>query len=137
MQGGHAVDRVRADDGEVGHAEGFGAVLVDEGEHSFLVIVAGPLRLDRLHEAPIDLENDLSVARQHLVEERQTPLFQRLGEKRVVGVAEGAGDDSPGVGPVELLLVHEDALKLGDGHGRVGVVELDGNLVGEVVPGIS
>lgn len=30
--------------------------------------------------------------------------------------------------PVELLDVHKDPHQLGDGHGRVGVVQLDGNL---------
>lgn len=30
--------------------------------------------------------------------------------------------------PVQLLDVHKDSHQLGDGHGRVGVIQLDGNL---------
>ena len=59
VEGGHAVDRVGADDGEVGHAHEFFAVLVDEGAGAFLVVVAGPLELDRLHETGVDVVDDL------------------------------------------------------------------------------
>ena len=31
-------------------------------------------------------------------------------------------------GPVQLLNVHQDPHQLGDGHGRVGVIQLDGYL---------
>ncbi len=137
MQRGHAVDRVRADHGEVGHAEGLAAALVHEGADAFLVVVAGPLRLDALHEAAVDLENDLGVARQHAGEKRHGPLLQRLGEQRVVGVAEGQLHDGPGGVPAELLLIDKDALELGDGHRGMGVVQLHRDLGGEVFPGVA
>src|SRR3712207_8323725 len=46
-------------------------------------------------------------------------------------VAEGGLGDGEGLVPLQVLLVHEDAHQLGHGDGRVGVVELDGRLVGE------
>lgn len=39
----------------------------------------------------------------------------------MVGVEEDVGDDRPGLLPVEVLLVKEDAHQLGDGKGRVGL----------------
>jgi hypothetical protein len=47
----------------------------------------------------------------------------------------GGHNNVPGNIPLQLLEVDEDALKLDDGQGRVGVVELDGNLLGELLPG--
>ena len=52
----------------------------------------------------------------------------------MIGVAEGGGDNRPRVVPSELLLVDEDALKLGDRDRGVRVVELDGDRLGEVFP---
>lgn len=34
----------------------------------------------------------------------------------------------PHIIPCQLLLVHQDPHQLGNGHGRVGVIQLDGHL---------
>ena len=137
MERGDAVDGVRADDREIGHAEGFRAAFFDERENGFLGVVAGPLGFDDLHETAVDLVDDLGVAREDAGEERHAPLFESLGEQRVVGVAEGRGDDGPGVFPGEIMLVEEDADELGDGDGGVRVVELHGDFGVEVLPGVA
>ena len=59
VERGHAVYGVTAGDGEVGHAYGFVAMFVDERAGAFFVVVARPLELDLLHQATIDVENDL------------------------------------------------------------------------------
>ena len=64
------------------------------------------------------------------LEELDRPLLQGLGQQRVVGVGQGADGQVPRLVPAELGLVEQDAHQLGDGHRRVGVVELDGDLVG-------
>lgn len=40
----------------------------------------------------------------------------------------------PGLIPSEPLEVEQDALQLDDGEGRVGIIELDSDLVGELGP---
>ena len=133
MEGGDAVDGVGADDGEVGHADLAGGGFLDERHAGDAVLVAGEARGDLAQEAAVDLEDDLEVAGQDAFEEADGPAFEGLGHEGVVGVAEGAGDDGPGVVPLEALVVEEDAHELGDGEGGMGVVELDGDLVGEGV----
>ena len=52
----------------------------------------------------------------------------------MVGVREGAPCDVPRLVPPQPCLVEQDAHQLGNGHRRMGVVELDGGLLGEIAP---
>lgn len=47
----------------------------------------------------------------------------------MVGVAEGSGDNSPGLIEVDAFLVDEDALQLDNSQGRMGIVELNGDVM--------
>ena len=73
------------------------------------------------------------MARQQPTEQGQRPALERLGQQGVVGVAEGVGGDVPGLVPAEAVLVDEQAHELGDADRGVGVVELDGPLLVEVM----
>ena len=74
------------------------------------------------------------MAGQQTSENLRGPDFQRLRQDGVVGVGEDSLGDSPGILPLHTLVVDQDAHQLGDGHGRMGVVELDGDLVRQVFP---
>ena len=131
VQGGHAVDRVRGHHGEIGHADfAHGAFLNERHPHN-AVVVARIARGDFAQEAAVDFVDDLQVARQNALEEFNGPALQRLGHEGVVGVAEGAQDNAPCVVPLQMLLIQQQAHQLGSGEGGVGIVELDGHLVGE------
>ena len=52
----------------------------------------------------------------------------------MVGVAHDLRHDVPGVVPLELLLVDEDAHELGAAHGGVGIVGMDGHKLRQQVP---
>ncbi len=69
-----------------------------------------------------------------MLEEADGPLLERLREHRVVGVPKGLGNDGPSFVPLETLEVNEDALQLDNRQRRVGIVELDGDLLGEFLP---
>ena len=43
------------------------------------------------------------------------------------------GADAPGFVPTQALHIHQQSHHLWDGHGGVGVVQLDGNLLVELV----
>ena len=118
------------------HPHHFDPVLFDQRADAFLGAVAGPSEFAGLHQPDIDLVDDLEVAREHALEQRHTPLLERLGHQRVVGIREGAGHDRPGLVPRQALFVQQDAQQLRDRHRRVRVVEMEGNLVGEILPGI-
>ena len=67
------VHGVRAHDGEVRHPHPLLAVLLDQRAGPLLVVVARPFRLAQGHDAHVDLVDDLEVARQHALEERDAP----------------------------------------------------------------
>ena len=60
------------------------------------------------------------------------PAFQRFGQEGVVGVVEGLLCQRKGISQRDAVIVHQQAHKLRNGNGRVGVVELDGDFVGQV-----
>ena len=74
------------------------------------------------------------MAGEELGHELQGPLLERLGHDGVVGVGDRLGGERPGGVPVHTLVIHEDAHELGAREGRVGVVHLDRNLLGELGP---
>ena len=127
VQRGHAVDGVGGVAGDPGHVD---HAAVDRGH-----VVDGALvhaALGQIQaEATVDLVDDLQHAREQALEDGDLPGLQGLGQHGVVGVGEGLGDLGPGVVPAQAVLVHEDAHELGDGEHRVGVIELDGVVVGE------
>ena len=134
MQGGYAVDGVAAHDGQVGHAHLAVVALLDQGHLLHAGQVVRPAQGDLLEEAGVDLVDDLQMARQHLLHQAHRPALQGLRQQGMVGVAEGAGGDVPGLLPRQIRLVHEVAHQLGHRHGGMGVVELDGVLLGKGVP---
>ena len=128
-----AVHLVRADEGELAHANAPAVMLVDErqrGEEPGI----GIQHLARLlQEAGVDLVDDLHVARQEPLHQPHRPAFERLGKEGVVGVADGAAGDRPGGVPRDAVEVDENAHQLGDRDRGMGIVELDRHLVGKVL----
>jgi len=78
MQGGDAVDREAADDGQMGHAHLRVGAFLDDAHAGDAVGVAGPPVGHLPGEAGVDLVDDFQEARQELAEERHRPLLQRL-----------------------------------------------------------
>ena len=137
VQGGDPIDAVRTDHRQVGHADALavrGPVPVVDQRHAREArIVERVAALHLAEETPVDLVDDGEVARQQALEQLHRPGLQRLRQQRVVGVAEGRLRHLPGLVPGDGVLVDQDAQQLGDGDGGVGIVELDGDLLGEVL----
>ena len=125
VQGRDAVDLVRAQKGEVPHADAPSLAFVDERNGFDLITVQAPGSAEPVQMQPIDQIDDLHMARQHALHEPNRPSFQRLGQERMVRVVEGVGGDAPRLIPVQPVLVHEQAHQLGDGDGGMRVVELE------------
>jgi hypothetical protein len=81
---------VRADDGQVGHADLSLATLLDQADALNRPGRRGSAAADVVEEAAVDLVDDLQLARQQHLEPGERPLLQRLGQQRVVGVGERA-----------------------------------------------
>ena len=138
VQRGNTVDRMAADGREMRHPHALSAVLTDQRHPPHPVVVAGELRAYLVEEAAVDLVDDLQVAGKRFAEHVQRPCLQRFRQQRVVGVAEGGHGDLPGLVPAEPTFVDEQPHQLGDADGRVSIVELQRESVGEFAdPGIG
>ena len=128
---GHAVDAVAADHRQVGHAN----LAVPQDCGLAQTLLPALLRgVERLVPTTADLVDDLVHAGEELGERADGPLLQGLGQDGVVGVAHDLRHDVPGVVPLELLLVDEDAHELGAAHGGVRVVGVDGHKLRQQLP---
>ena len=68
---------------------------------------------------------------QHLLR----PGLQGLGHQGMDGIAKGAHGEVPGLFPAQPFHVHQKPHQFRDGNGRMGVVELDRDLVAEPFKG--
>lgn len=135
VQLGDTVDLVGADNGQEGHADHLGLRLFYDRDPAEDVTVVGEHLLDALEEEEVDVVDDLQVSGQQVLDQTDGPLLEGLGQDGVVGVAKRGRDEVPRLIPLELLEVDKDALELDNGQRRVRVVQLDGDLVGELPPG--
>ena len=79
----------------------------------------------------VDRRNDRIDARQQLFEHLLRPGLQRFLHHRMVGIVEYLADDPIRLIPAQMLLVQQYAQKLGDGEGRMRIVDLQHHLVGQ------
>lgn len=94
----------------------------------------------------------LEVTREQMLHEWDGPLLERFGKNSVVSVtkrllnncvpldlifAEGVPVQLtvPGIIPLQPFDINQDSEKLRNGKGWVGIVELDSDLVGKLLPG--
>jgi hypothetical protein len=122
----HTIDLVAADDGEVCHSDHLWLRLFNDRDPTKHLAILGEVAFNVLQEVQVDVVDDLEVARQEVLEERDGPLLQCFRQNSVVGVAEGGLDDGPCLVPLQTLLVDQNALKLGDSECRMCVVQLRG-----------
>ena len=128
---GDAVHFVRADNGQPGHAHAATAFFVDDGDTADEVVIHA-LFAQFAQEVFVDFEDELQVARQDAADHFYRPAFQRFAHQGVVGVGEDFLTGSPGVVPLDGVFVDQDTHQLRDGEHGVGVVQMDGDGLGEV-----
>ena len=134
LQPGHAVDREAAGHGQVGHPDPPLGVLLDQRHPGDAALVARIPGAHVLQEEVIEGVDDLQVAGQQPPEQRHRPGLQGLGQQGVAGVGEGPAGDGPGLLPAHPVLIDQQPHQLGYRQHRVGVVELDDDLVRERLP---
>ena len=116
---------------QVGHAN---LAVPQDGGLAQTLLPALLRGVERLVPTTADLVDDLVHAGEELGERADGPLLQSLGQDGVVGVAHDLRHDVPGVVPLELLFVDEDAHKLWAAHGGVGIVGVDGHKLRQQLP---
>ena len=136
VQGRYTVDGMAHQHRQVGHAHPALAGLVHQRYAAQQLGVVAVLLRHAGEEARVHVEDDLQVARQDAAHHLHRPGLQRLVHQRVVGVREDLLCVAPGGVPVEAVFVDQQAQQLGHGQHRVGVVEVDADLLGQLVEGV-
>ncbi len=129
MQRRHAIDAVRSGKGQIAHPHPPVAALVDQGDgaNPMVVKLTGFARFGQ--QAAVDGIDDLHVPGQQSLEQRHRPAFQRFGQQRMVGIAEGAPGDVPSLAEIQPVIVEQYSHQLRHRNRRMGVVKLDRGLV--------
>ena len=128
---GDTVHFMRADDGQPGHAHAAAAFFVNDGDAADEVVIHA-LFAQFAQEVFVDFEDELQVARQDAADHFYRPAFQRFAHQGVVGVGEDFLTGRPGVVPLDGVFVDQDTHQFGDSEHGVGIVQVDGNGLGEV-----
>ncbi len=132
MQFGDAIDAVAANQSEMGHAHlGFVEACFQDRDLLQQFTLMGGLQIDRIQKAPVDLLNQLQMARQQLFQHRHRPFFQGFGHDRVVGIRQAAGGEVPGFFPGQVVFVDKEPHQLSHCQSRVGIVHLDRHFIGK------
>ncbi|OPZ81579.1 MAG: hypothetical protein BWY77_00580 [bacterium ADurb.Bin431] len=129
----HPVHRMAADAGKMSHTQEASARFVNQGEPFRPLLFAGMAFPDLVQKAAVDLEDNLEMAGQQIPEKFERPALQGLGQKGVVGIAEGASGDLPGAFPLHAMHIHQQAHQLRHRDGGMGVIHLDRKMVGKVI----
>src|SRR4029434_9253895 len=80
VNGRYAVGTVRADNGQVGHADLALRTLLDEAYAFDTAGIAGEMLPYRCKQATVDLQDNLEVTRQQPLEPHQRPFLQVFGQ---------------------------------------------------------
>src|SRR6185312_2893109 len=126
-----AIRAVRSDNRKVRHPHLLDGTLLDEAHALRASFIPGIAPPNLAQETAIDLINDFEMPGQGHLEERDGPPLERLRQKRVIRVGERALRDIPGLLPAEAGLVEQNPHELGDRKRRMGVIQLNGHLLGK------
>ena len=133
MQGGHAIHVMGANRGEVSHADRLTTLLINDREFALNCLVARVAQAHLLQEAAVDFVNQLEVSGQQASKQVEVPFLECLGKQGVVGVSHGTAGDIPSLVPFHVAIIDQQTHQFCDRDGGVGVVELNGPVLREVV----
>ena len=107
--------------------------VLNDGERTHLVLIPRIAAAYLLQMAAVDLVDDHVDARQERPEHVNPPRLERLGHDRVIRVRDRVARDRPRILPRQRLVIDEDAHELCDAECRVGIVDVDADLLAEVI----
>ena len=84
-----------------------------------------------IKETPVYFINYLYMPWKHFFEQADRPLLKCFWKNCMIGIAECADADVPGLIPDQLFLVNQDTHQFRNSQGRVRIVELNCNFLGE------
>ena len=136
MQLGHPVDLVADHYRQPGHPHTAAVRLVDNRGAAEEVGIVRILLLQGLEEIVVNLEDNLQMARQNFTQHIHRPGLERFAHQGVVGIGEDLTGHLERLVPAELMFVDKQTHQLRYRQHRVGVIQVNGNLVRQVVIGL-
>ena len=107
------------------------AVILNDRELMHLILIAG-VTLPYIDEpAAVDLVDDHVDARQQILEHTDFPFFKSLRHDGMIGIGNGLLRNLPCLVPTEPLFIDENAHELCDTERRMGIVDVDGDIIRE------
>ena len=126
----HTVDAVPADNGEPRHV--YDAIL-DDGEGTYLLLVARITAAHLLEVTTVDLVDDHVDAREQRTEHIDIPRLECLRHDRVVRIGDGVARNCPRILPRQFLIIDQHTHQLCHAECRMRIVDMDADLPAEVV----
>ena len=126
----HAVDTVPADNGEPRHVHD---TVLDDGEGTYLLLVAQITAAHLLEVTAVDLVDDHVDAREQRTEHIDIPRLKRLRHDRVVRIGDGVARNRPCILPRQFLVIDQHTHQLCHAECGMRIVDVDADFSAEVV----
>ena len=109
MNSGHSVSTVRADNGQVGHANLARRPLFHQTDALDAALVSGEAASDFVEQPAVDFVDDLQLPGKENFKPRSRPFLKSFGEQSVIGVGQRVPGKVPGLVPSEVRVIEQDA----------------------------
>ena len=130
MQSCNTVYRVACSDCKMRHLH----LTVPDNCHLFnLLEIPRIFSLNVKNKAAVDLFDDLINTWKQLGKQVDRPFLKGLSHNGMVGISAGLCGNRPCIVPAKTFLIHKDTHQLGNCHGRMGIIHLEGNLLIELL----
>src|SRR5262249_13593672 len=128
------VSAMRADDSKVGHPDLALWALFHETYSLNAVLISGKASSYLINQATIDFIDYFEVTGQHPFKPDDRPFLKSFGQERVISVGQSPSSKVPSLIPSEMHLIEQNPHQFWHRHRRVGIIELNSNLVRECAP---
>ena len=122
----NTVDRISAYDSQTSHMN---LSVVDHCHLADFFLITRVLLSYLDQEAAVDLFYDLIDTRKKSGEQVNRPFFKCLCHNRMVRVCTGLCRNLPCLIPAKAFHIHQNSHQLRNSYGRVGIIQLEGNLL--------
>ena len=126
----NTVDRISAYDSQTSHMN---LSVIDHCHLADFFLITRVLLSYLDQEAAVDLFYDLIDTRKKSGEQVNRPFFKCLCHNRMVRVCTGLCRNLPCLIPAKAFHIHQNSHQLRNSYGRVGIIQLEGNLLIELM----
>ena len=106
--------------------------VIDNRHLAHFFMIARILLLDARHESAVNFLHNLIYTGKQPGEKLNGPLLKSLRHNRMVRVCASLRRHIPSLVPCKIMFIHQDTHQLRDSHSRMGIIELECDLLIEL-----